>query len=77
MINKCYKPVDKIGVGVVVLIKSFWHMTVSWKSRKVQSRNCDLSKFVIFEKPKEVVHVSSTLGTAGKTIFSTPSCLSL
>lgn len=70
-------PLDMLGIGKErSVIKSLWHIVVPWKSRKVQPKNSDFSDSVITDKPNDLVHVCSTLGTAGKTSLSTPSSLS-
>ena len=57
---------------VVDVIRSFWHIVVSWNSIKGNCRNCNLSDLVILVNPKEVVHVSSRAGGAGNSSLSTP-----
>lgn len=47
--------------------KSFWHMVVLTKPRKLQLINICLSNSVITENPNEEIHVSSALDAAGKT----------
>lgn len=54
------------------LTKILWHVVVPWKSRKVKPKSLNFSDSVITEKPKDLVQVSRTLETAGKTSLFTP-----